>query len=268
MNPMLIAAAIAALAGTAQGIAKSTTNNKAQRHNKAALEALMAKEEQGNLGMSPEEKQQLSQQLNVPVQQAAAQGQQRAEQIAAASGQSSGADLSRLRTERDRATSTGAQQAALAVSGANQMRADEQRNELEQRLGMQTAMRQDDWKDGFMGLNQGATVLGGAMAAPPGSTTGATGSGATPPAAAGAPGATARTSVPGATGAPDAAGAGEAIAGGAPAGMMARTAEPTSSGPPAMSETEMKQMRTLAEQNPQLFAQMFLARYDSTGRTV
>lgn len=167
-----LAAAPFALSGA---IAQVLAGKKQRQYNKAKLDSLMKREKAGNLGLSGVEKDLLSSQLNDPVRAAAAQQEQRAALAAASAGPgASGADLARLRTERGRTVADAAQQAALQIAQADILRTQQQRAEIEQRLGFQNAMRQQDIASIVGALTQGAGALGSVAGSAPGVGTGST----------------------------------------------------------------------------------------------
>jgi hypothetical protein len=167
MDPVSIALLASGALSAGAGVAGSLLNNKQQRYNREQLDALMRRKESGTLGMSGTQQRLLDQQLNAPVASAASQAQQRAEQIAAATGGTSGADLSRLRTERDRTVASGAQNAALQIAAANEQERMRQLNEIEQRLAAQSAMRRDDFNQIAGGFSQAMGPIGELAGGPP-----------------------------------------------------------------------------------------------------
>jgi hypothetical protein len=246
--------------GLAQGIGTSFANNEMQRRNREMLDELLGREARGQLGMTPEQQRVMGQALSTPIAQRAQEDQQRSEAIAAAAGGSvSGADLSRLRTESSRATDRARQDAAMQVALAQQAAIQQQRNEIEQRMGLKAALRRDDIEGILTPLAQGMSAAGQAAGSPPASfnlrqptTLPAEGAAAPAPSAA-------ASSIPGetlpATGGPAAS---------ADTSGLARTSAPQPSGP-TFTEEETAQLEGLAENNPQLFAQLFIARLRARG---
>lgn len=240
--------------GVAQGVFNSTINNEAQRRNKAKLFELQQLEQRGQLGLNPQEERALDQSLNAPVARAAQDAQQRAERIAATAGSgASGGDLARLRTEASQLRAAGGQNAALEMAAANAAKELAQQNEIEQRIGLKAAMKRDDVDSIFNAASQVANAAGQTAGAPPSTqgiaTTGASGTGAELPGATGG-------ELP-MEGAADSAGdAASAITDGA--GSVARTQQPAG-GPATFTPQEAKQFEDLANSDPKLFSQMFLA---------
>lgn len=162
---------LAALGGTgalgiAQGIASAVADQGYQKRNKEQLNALLAREKAGTLGLTGQQRGILDQSLNAPVAAAAAQARSRAEQIQASSGDGSGADLSRLRVEQGRTQAAGAQQAALQIAQADDAAQQMQKSEIEQREALKGSLRRDDYNSIFSGLQQ-AAAAGGQLAGVP-----------------------------------------------------------------------------------------------------
>lgn len=155
-------------AGIGQGIAGALGNNGEQKLVNQQLDRLTRKKQQGNLGLSGEQQQMMDQALNAPVQNAAAQARSRAEQIAAASGSSSGADLSRLRQEQGRTVATGAQNAAAQIQSADVQKRQQQLDEINRLTALKSGLKQDDYSSIFGGLSQVAGAAGGAAGVPKG----------------------------------------------------------------------------------------------------
>lgn len=152
--------------GLGQGIANTIANNPEQKLVKQQLDELNRKKAAGNLGLTGEQQQLMSQSLNAPVQNAAAQGRARAEQIAASMGGSSGADLSRLRQEQGRTVAMGAQNAAQQVAAANLAAKQQQLDEINRLTAMKSGLRSDDYNSIFSGLSQMAGAAGGMAGVP------------------------------------------------------------------------------------------------------
>jgi len=145
--------------GLAQGVANAlpTQTDKA---NKKRLEELTRLKQAGQLGLGGREEQLLSARLTQPVQQAAQQAQSRTEALQAASGGTSGADLSRLRTEQARTLSAGAQVAGAQVEAANLAAKRAQENEIEQRRAAVSQRKKDAINSIFGGATQAAGAAG------------------------------------------------------------------------------------------------------------
>jgi hypothetical protein len=172
MDPVTLAIALG-LTGAGPivtGIADATADRQAQQRNKAELEKLLGKEERGELGLDPEQRKLLDQQLNAPVQTAAAQARTRAEQIANAisGGNTTGQQAAQLRKEQQGTLAAGAQRAALAIAGAQEQAKQQQKTEIEQRLQAKAAYKRDDIAK-ILGPIMELAGKGGMMAgAPPG----------------------------------------------------------------------------------------------------
>lgn len=164
----LIAGGISAAAGAAGGIAPTLANNQLQKRNREKLDELLQREKQGKLGLTPAQQRILDQRLQSPVAAAAAEARSRAEQIQAAGGVQSGADLSRLRTEQTRQVATGAQQAALQVAMADEAARASQLDEIEQRSQMKAQMKADDIAQILGAVSQTAGTVGLAAGSVPG----------------------------------------------------------------------------------------------------
>lgn len=112
---------IAAAAGIAAATAAITAAVRArksalEKKHEEELDKLLQKQRTTGLGLTPQEQRLREQQLIAPVQQAAEAGRARGEAIGAATGQTSGADISRLRQEQARVIGTGAQRAQQAIT--------------------------------------------------------------------------------------------------------------------------------------------------------
>lgn len=167
MPPLLIAMAIAAALSAGAGAIESTANNKVQKKNKEEIGNLEALKKAGGFGLNPVEERQMQEELLSPVQQAAAEGRARAEQLAASAQNASGADLSRLRTEQQRVVGEGGQRAVTQVRAADIAKAAAQKQELEGRYQAQAGMKEDDLRAILGGLAKGAQGAGSAAALPP-----------------------------------------------------------------------------------------------------
>lgn len=282
MVPLLIAGIVAAAAATAQGVHKAVVNNQAQKRNREKLDELLVEERSGEEhGLTPETKRAMTMQLNTPVQAAAQQGQNRAEQIqAAVGGEASGADVGRLRTEEARINAKGAQDAAMAIFQADELKKVENKNklqnEIEQRIGMQTAMKNDDVDSVYGGIAQGASTMGQTLGAPPGTGAMQGGAGVPPsgpsvlPNDGGMPGGAPPSSYARSAGPTG----GEADAPKMAAQKIAGAASPTtnagalgSAGSQAFAnEADMKDLYHMAKKHPELMAQMYVNRMESTRR--
>jgi hypothetical protein len=249
LDPFTIAAIAGATVAAAQGIGTAVSNNKGQARNRQQLDELMQMEERGELGLGSAEKGRLGQQLNAPLAQAAADGQQRAERIAAAAGDGAAAsDLSRLRTESARMRGAGAQEAALQIATMDEAKKQRQLNEIEQRLAVRGATNRDDMNAVAEPMAQIAMGAGQMAGAPP----------ATPEGG----------SLPGGTTLPATGGPAASPAAQAGAALARKAAEPTpkDSGKvdtAAFDLDEVQTFRTLAEKDPQTFASLFMAKVDA-----
>jgi len=168
--PLLAPLALGTAAvGIGQAVQSVKANDELQKRNKMKLDQLLQRERTGELGLSGTQKTLLDQQLNSPIAAMAAQGRERGEQLMAASGGGSGADLSRLRTEQARTVSDASQNAALQIAAANEQRRQEERNEIEQRAAAQAAMKRDDVNSTFGALSDGLGAVGALAGMPPAS---------------------------------------------------------------------------------------------------
>ena len=172
MLPLIAAAAVPAALGAAGNILGTMTNNQLQRRNKAKLEDLLNLEDQGALGLSPVEQRRMTQALVSPVQQAAALGRQRAEQLAAANPGASAGDLAQLRKEEVGARAQGAMAAGAQIEDANSAKVAQQKAEIEQRMQAKARMRADDMTGILQGATEAAGAAGAALGAPPGAVPG------------------------------------------------------------------------------------------------
>jgi hypothetical protein len=164
----LIAGGISAAAGAASGIAPTLANNQLQKRNREKLDELLAREKQGLLGLTPAQQRILDQRLQAPIAAAANEARTRAEQIQAAGGVTSGADLSRLRTEQSRQLAGGAQAAAMQVAQADQAAKAAQLDEIEQRDRLKAQMKADDYAQILGAVSETAGATGLLAGSPPG----------------------------------------------------------------------------------------------------
>lgn len=151
------------VAGVGGGIAQAIAGNKYAKYNKDQL----AKLQKGPKGLSAKQEDLLQTRLMSPVQTAAAQARSRAEQIQASSGAgASGADLSRLRTEQTKTLADSAQNAALQIAAADEAKKQATKQEIEQRMALQSQIRKDNIGAIFGGLSQTAGAAGAIAAQP------------------------------------------------------------------------------------------------------
>jgi hypothetical protein len=174
--PLPFAAAAALMSGATglgcvlTGAANIAGDGRYEKFNKQKAEDLYAKERTGDLGLSGEQKQLATQQMMQPVQNAAAAGQKRAEQIMAAGGQGNGADLARLRQENAQTVSQGGQNAMAQLAGMDLQAQEAQKQELEQRLQPKDQMRLRDYNIAGDMFSQASGAIGKLAGAPPGTT--------------------------------------------------------------------------------------------------
>lgn len=176
MDPVTAGLLIAG-AGTAaaSGIGQILGGRKQAKYNKERLDELLARRERGDLGLSGEQEALLSRQLNDPAKAAAQQQQQRSELMEVATGGgASGADLSRLRTERARTVTGAAQNAALQIAGADEAARRQQEAEIEARFGARTARNQQNLAAITNAAAQTAGAVGQISGSTPGAATGST----------------------------------------------------------------------------------------------
>jgi uncharacterized phage infection (PIP) family protein YhgE len=159
---------LTAAGGLVGGLYQTTANDKLQKRNRSRIEELQQLEEQGRLGLTPVEQRSLSNDLYAPMQQAAAAGRSRAEQLQAAAGAAgaSGADLSRIRQEQSQQLGQAANQVAGQVRGADAAKEQSQLQELEGRLQSQAEMKHSDIQSA-LGTFASSAGAGAALAASP-----------------------------------------------------------------------------------------------------
>ena len=201
MDPITLALLISGGLAAGQGIAGTFQNNGPQKDNREKLAELQKREDAGTLGLTPGQQQEMSNALLSPIQRGATQMLTRGEQAQAASGNDSGAQLARLREERDRTIAGAQQSAAQQILGANNVAQQQQRNEIEQRLAAKSAMRADDLNGLFSAASQLAGPIGALAGAAPGTgqAAGMFGGGGARPAQVTPPTATASKVLPGLT---------------------------------------------------------------------
>ncbi|HEY6866245.1 MAG TPA: hypothetical protein VI792_03245 [Candidatus Eisenbacteria bacterium] len=170
MDPVTLA--LLAAGGLGAGIGSTFQNNKQQRYNNQQLDELLNRQAHGQLGLTPQQQDLYTHQMLTPIQATAQQMQnQQAQALAARGDTASGADLARLRTEQARTIAGAQQQAGQQLMAANEAAKLQQRNEIEQRLGEQAAMRRDDYNQILGGITQTAGAFGAAAGAAPGTMT-------------------------------------------------------------------------------------------------
>lgn len=195
--PLLAAAAApsaisAAQAGVSAGIGaiggafQTFANNKLQKRNNEILAALLEREQQGRLGMSPNEQRLLNQQLRIAPQRAVAASQRNAERLMGGRELAAG-DLATLRQETARQQADIAENAAAQVRAANEAKRAANLQQIEDRAQAQAAMVADDFNTVLGSAADAARVGGQAAGAPPGTFTLTGPNGSRPPAAALAP---------------------------------------------------------------------------------
>lgn len=166
MKQIGMAAATAPLA-LGQAIYSANADKALQKRNKKILAELMAAEEKGNLGLGGAEREAMAAASMNPIARALQQQQRRADAFATVGG-TSGGDLAAAREGQAAMMAQAAQQVAADVYVADQMRAQQQRQEIEARQALQAQMRRDD--AGLIGgaLAQMAGVTGAAAGSAPG----------------------------------------------------------------------------------------------------
>lgn len=167
MDPITIGLLASQGLGVAQGIGSSFANNELQKRNRERLDELLARENQGKLGLTPAQQRLLDQRLQAPVAAAASDQRANSEQFMAAGGTSTGRDLSQLRREQVNTRAGGAVEAALQTLAADEQAQRQQEQEIESRMQAKYAMKADDMEKIFGALQQGAGVVGAAAGQPP-----------------------------------------------------------------------------------------------------
>lgn len=157
--PAIIAGVTAAGIGIAQAASRAK-KTKFEKKNLEEIERLQRLQQSGGLGLSPAEQRVREAQLISPVRAAAEAERTRSEQLLAAQGGTSGADISRLRQERTRAVGAAGQAANLALQQEDVQRRQGQIAELEQRRASASASQQARRAGVFGGLSQAAAGAG------------------------------------------------------------------------------------------------------------
>jgi hypothetical protein len=198
MDPVTLSLMAGAMLSGVGGAAWQTTaNDQMQRHNREELERLEKLKKGGGFGMTPVQQRQMTNDLLAPMQQAAAQGRSRQEQLQTAmqQGGASGAALSRLREEEGRLVGQGANQVAGQVRAADQAAAERLKAEYEARLQSKAQMKSNDIETINRSISQAMSGAGMAAGAGPG-TFQAFGAGGSPMPMGGGAGATAASLPP------------------------------------------------------------------------
>lgn len=134
------------------------------RYNAEQLRKLKEQKAKGQLGLTGTEREQLASSMLQPVRTAATQQQSMSDATLAATGRTSGADLSRVRTETGRTLGAAAEEAGRTVAQANLDRARQQEAEIEQRLAFK-AQRQADLMEGASQVGSEIASAAGKLAA-------------------------------------------------------------------------------------------------------
>jgi hypothetical protein len=200
VDPVTLSILAGSLISGIGGAAYSTTsNNRLQRNNNEELDRLKKLKEGGGFGLTPVQQRQMTNDMLAPMQQAAAQGRSRNEQLATAmqQGGASGAALSRLREEEGRAVGQAANQVAGQVRSADQAAEAQQRAEFEGRLQSQAQMKNNDIETMNRAISSIMSGAGMGAGAPVGTFSAAgAGGAAMPMMGGGAPGASAMAAMP------------------------------------------------------------------------
>lgn len=160
-------AATGATIGAIGGAFQSLANNDLQRRNKAMLDALLQREQRGALGLSANEQRMMNEQLRIVPQAQATASRREAERLLGSREVSPG-DLAVLRQQEAAQRAGIAQDAAMQVRAADEAKAQQERQVIEQRLQAKAAMRADDWNTVLGSAADGARVAGAGAGAPPG----------------------------------------------------------------------------------------------------
>ncbi len=138
-----------------------------EKHNEEELRKLQQRQERGRLGLTGRERRVAQQSLLDPVREALSGQQNRNEALAAATGQSSGAQMARLREESQRAMAGATQRAAGQVTAADLAKQQAEEQEIEARVDAIQQARTARRNQMFKGLSGVAGAVGGIAGAPP-----------------------------------------------------------------------------------------------------
>lgn len=156
-------------AGLAQGVGQAVSNRQQAKLNREELDQLLHARATGNLGLSGAQEQAIYNRTVQPIQRSATFMQHRAEQAqAAAGGGLGGVQQAQLRREQASQIGQAQQQAAAAIQSADAQERQRQRNEIEQRLALKTALNRDALNQILGGAAQVAIPLGMMAGQPPG----------------------------------------------------------------------------------------------------
>lgn len=153
------AQSVAGLAGLIQGVT-GAFRTKQEKENDEALAALEALKRKGLLGFSPEYERLRQQQLLDPFARAATTLQQSNEAALASKGQSTGAELSRIRQEATRAIGGASLAGSEQLASENLQKVGDQRFEIEARKDVQAQGAARRRTSLFEGLAQAAGSQG------------------------------------------------------------------------------------------------------------
>ena len=163
MDPLtlaLLAGGAVGLIGGAGQIGSSIVKSPYEKKNQERLDALYGKENRGKLGLTGREQQVAQAQLLDPVRAALAAQQRQDEAQLAAAGMSSGAQLARMREQREQATGQAQVSAVRALQEADIEKQKSQRAEIAQREAAGQAARNDRTSALFSGLGQVGGAIG------------------------------------------------------------------------------------------------------------
>lgn len=170
VDPFTIAMLAGSGLGAAQGIANVFSNNPSQKLNRERLDELLALQRSGGLGLTGVDQRVMAQQAVAPTQRAATEATRRAEQLAAASGNSSGGQLAAQQMKQAEVVGDAVSRATQQIALANQQKKNQQLAEIEARTAQKSAYTADDINSAFGAAAQTAVPIGMAAGGPPGMT--------------------------------------------------------------------------------------------------
>jgi len=162
MDPFTLATLASAGIGGIQALVQALPT-KQGKHNKRELDLLLAREKSGTLGLSADERALMGKQAMNPVREMADEARKRQEAAAATMGQTSAADLQRIRQAEQGAVAKAGEQAGMQIAEADLAKAEQQRSEIEQRLAAKAA-RTTDVVEGLGEAAAGAAEAQGQLA--------------------------------------------------------------------------------------------------------
>lgn len=164
---MLPAAALLALQAAPAVVGGVQAITGAKKSDLEKNNKLKIRELEANPGLTSQDRSALYQQLVMPSKQAAAELQRSAGAQMAASGATSGADVSQVRKDAADTAARGAERASAGVAEADVGRRAEQKGEIAQRGAADQAYKQQRRATAFNALAQAAGIAGDLAGAPP-----------------------------------------------------------------------------------------------------